>query len=186
MRHSFATLTAAVSLLASPLAAQSAGRPTFGVFAGAAIPTSTFGDRVKSGYDVGAFLGVRPATLPVGLRFEGVYNRFDLKAFSNVHSNIWQGTANLVIGRPAAPGMVSPYLIGGLGVYSSKDVASNANVSSESSTKFGANGGAGIDLPLSGISVFAEARYHYVFTKDNNIPGSTNIGFVPINVGVRF
>jgi opacity protein-like surface antigen len=185
------TALAVVAVAATPLAAQSSSRPTFGIAGGLALPTGDLGDANKSGYDIGAFVGFHPATSPVGFRVEGAYDRFDFKNFSNAHTSIFNVTGNIVVGTTAAPGSVRPYLIGGLGVYNVKAEATATTggtrfSESRSATKFGLNGGAGLDLPLSGIAVFLEARLHYVFS-DNGTNGlGYNAGFVPITVGVRF
>jgi hypothetical protein len=186
IRHSSIRVIA-IAALALPAAAfgQNTSRPTFGVSAGASFPTSDFGDAVKSGYSIAGHVGVKPALFPIGVRLEGMYNRFDLKGVSSTSSTtpnatIWAGTANGVLMSASSPGMLRPYLIGGVGVYGLK------TTNTESVTKFGVNGGVGLDLALSGIGTFIEARYHYVLTKDNSIVGTTNTGFVPVVVGVRF
>jgi opacity protein-like surface antigen len=189
--HAFRHLTAAVSaaaILSGSAAGQASVRPTVGVSGGLAIPTGSFGQTFSSGYDIGVLLGIKPAASPVGLRFEGAYQRYDAKGTNplGIHTNIISGTANAVIGRPAAAGSISPYLIGGVGIYNVKVTASQAPNNS-SDTKFGLNIGAGIDLPLSGIAVFFEARYHYILLNSgNSFGGGSNLGVVPIVVGVRF
>jgi hypothetical protein len=49
-----------------------------------------------------------------------------------------------------------------------------------SSTKFGANAGAGFDMAVGSAKVFLEGRFHNVFVSGNNQ------SFVPITVGVKF
>jgi opacity protein-like surface antigen len=173
-----AAALAGVVLASSSLAAQAGSRPTFGVSGGIAFPTGDFGDAFKSGYDIAANLGFQPATLPVGLRIEGMYNRFDLKDNQRFegHTNILALTGNAVLaGRSSTEGSVRPYAIGGIGVYNSKASGTDA-----SDTNFGLNIGAGLELPLSGITTFIEARYHHVFSD----PGS--FGLIPVVVGVKF
>lgn len=53
-------------------------------------------------------------------------------------------------------------------------------VESESVTKFGLNGGVGVELPLSGISAFGEVRFVSVFTE------GSHLNMIPITVGIRF
>ena len=53
-------------------------------------------------------------------------------------------------------------------------------VSLDSETNVGLNGGAGIDIPLSGIGAFVEARYHTVFRDGENL------NMLPVTVGIRF
>jgi opacity protein-like surface antigen len=176
-----AAALAGVVLASSTLAAQAASRPTVGVSGGLAVPTGDFGDLSSSGYNISAHVGFQPATLPVGVRIEGMYNRFDVKddLGGEGHTNILALTGNAVLAaRPATEGSVRPYAIGGVGVYNVKFSA--PNVSSESDTKFGLNVGAGIELPLSGISAFLEARYHHVFGDGGSI------GMIPIVVGIKF
>ena len=186
LRAAALTLVATAIALPSSLAAQATTRPTFGVSAGASFPTGDFAKEVSTGFDVAAHIGFRPALSPIGLRVEGMYDQFDLKnTGGDVRAKILAGTANAVIMSSSAPGMLRPYFIGGVGVYNLKVSSSSLNASSNSETKFGVNGGAGLDLALSGINVFAEARYHYMFTKDNST-GAVNTGFVPLVVGVRF
>jgi opacity protein-like surface antigen len=183
-----AAALSAVAILSGSAAAQASIRPTFGVSGGLAIPTGSFGQSYSSGYDIGVLLGIKPAASPIGLRFEGAYQRYDLKGSNTlgIHTNIISGTANAVIGRPAAAGSISPYLIGGIGIYNVKVTASQAPNNS-SDTKFGLNIGAGIDLPLSGVAVFLEARYHYILLNSGDaFGGASNLGVVPIVVGVRF
>jgi hypothetical protein len=189
--HRIVAALAGVAMASASAAAQGAsaqgatsGRPTFGVAAGAAIPTGEFGDFASTGFTVGAHLGFSSASLPVGFRLEGTYQRHDAKGSTvgNPRFNIISGVANVIAGGTAAPGSVRPYFIGGGGVYNFKATADGFD--SESVTKFGLNGGAGIDLPLSGIAAFAEVRFHYVFTAEDDDEGNTS--FVPITVGVRF
>jgi hypothetical protein len=176
---------AGVAIASAPLAAQS-GRPTFGVAAGATFPIGDFGDLYKSGYSIGAHLGVRPATSPLGFRLEGTFNQHDYKPtnLGNVQLNVLGLIANVLAGAAGAADAVRPYAIGGVGVY---NLRSKLAGETASSTKFGVNGGAGIDLPLSGIGVFLEARYHHVFSDtDDNDGFGFNAAFIPITVGIRF
>lgn len=179
-----AAAVAGLALFAGTAAAQSSTasttRPTFGIAAGLALPTGDFGDAFSSGFNVTGHVGFEPSTVPVGLRLEGMYNRFDLKGAGSVDGNasILGFTGNAILGGTAAPGSIRPYAIGGLGVYNTK-VSSDLG-DGDSETKFGLNAGAGIDVPLSGIAVFFEARFHYVMTEGSKLT------FIPITVGVKF
>jgi opacity protein-like surface antigen len=193
--HAVAVFLAAVAA-ASPALAQDAAtaRPmTFGVSGGLSMPLGDFGDVVKSGFNVGAHLAFKPATLPVGIRVEGQFNRFGLDVEggdvlgieTDGNVQIISGTANAVFGVPAASSAFRPYLIGGVGLYNLKGSGSISfggvtESGSDSETKFGLNGGAGIEFGLSGLATFVEARFHSVFTEDSK----TN--FVPISFGIKF
>jgi hypothetical protein len=188
--HRLLGAAVAAALVTGTAGAQTS-RPTFGISGGLALPTGDLNKGYKSGYDIAANVGFHPTGQSFGVRVEGAFNQFALKGTntSNAHTNIFDVTGNIVVGTAAAPGTIRPYLIGGVGVYNVKNEASVGNVSvSTSATKFGFNGGAGLDLPLSGIAAFVEARFHYVLTgsgsSDSNI--GYNASFVPIVVGVRF
>jgi opacity protein-like surface antigen len=197
--HAVALFLAAAVAAASPAAAQdaAAARPfTFGVSGGLSIPTGDAGDVVKTGFNAGAHLAFKPAMLPFGVRVEGQFNQFSLKEINeggvslepDGNYRIISGTANGVFGVPAASSAFRPYVIGGVGVYNQKlsfDILGEEL--SESETKFGLNGGVGIEFGLSGLATFIEARYHYIFNgedEDTGESGSTR--FIPISFGIKF
>lgn len=184
---------------------------SFGVSGGLSVPTGDFSDAFGTGYNVDAFVGVRVPTLPVSLRIEGGYQEFGLKGSvkdqlrnanlrGDVKARIISGTANLVYTFAPPASVVRPYLIGGAGVYNlrTRGTGDVGNVldellgtREESTTRLGVNGGVGVEVPLSGISVFGEARVHTIFTPSERDPdtgdrvgGRTTL--VPIKVGIRF
>lgn len=166
---------------AAPVAAQSISPISFNVRAGAAMPLSDLGDLYSTGFNIGAGLSFKPMMLPVGLRFDGDYNRFGGKdLFEGVNLNVWALSANAVL----APAMSPIYGIGGVGFYSGN--VSGEGIDSESETDLGFNIGGGFKLPLTGFTTFVEARYHHVMTKEDNEPGSVNTKFLPIVFGIQF
>ena len=184
------TAAGAVLLSASALAAQGAVTPaverpvSFGITGGATFPTGDFGDAAATGYNVGALLEFKPAPGPLSFRVEGDYQSFSAKdeikdAFGDTDLRIISGTGNVVWRFPIQSTTVRPYLTGGVGVYYLKS-ESDTDLLDDSQTKFGLNGGGGIEIPLSGLTTFIEARYHSVFTSESN----TN--FFPLRVGIRF
>ena len=56
---------------------------------------------------------------------------------------------------------------------------------SESVTAMGLNGGMGFQFHLAGVRTFAEARYQYIFSKNDN-KGFENASGIPITIGFRF
>ena len=167
----------AVVVSASALSAQSVVKPfSFGVSAGASMPTGDAGEGLQTGFNVGGLLEVMPAVSPLGLRVEAGYHRFGYDGGIDGNSRLITGIANALYKFQGTT--VRPYVIGGLGVYNGGGEVAGMKLDSE--TKFGLNGGAGIDLPLTGISTFIEARYHTVFTEE------TNFNMFPVTVGVRF
>lgn len=181
----------ALGLLALPAAAASAQgtvpggsgyAPSIGASAGIALPTGDLGNGVNSGYTVAVSVGLQEQANPLGFRLEGVFNEFGVKG-TDAKYRVYAGTANLLYDLNAGTttaGVQSTggfYVIGGVGLYGTKAV--QGSFSSNTQTDFGVNGGGGYRLPLSGFSVYFEARYHAIFSN----PGQQ---ILPITVGVEF
>ena len=187
MRYTKVALSAALALAtaAGAAGAQSSTRPfSLGLSGGASFPTGDAGDGLNTGFIVAGHVGVQPSVSPVGLRFDVMYNRWDL---DNVDANFRSlaGTANAMLMFPTARGStVRPYVSGGVGLYNTKlssETTGGGTFTSDGETDFGLNAGAGLDFGLSGLSTFVEVRYHSVFTS-----GESNLNFVPVVFGVRF
>ena len=133
-------------------------------------------DVASTGFNGTVTVGLNPAIFPLGIRFDGAYNQWGLKDIVGISGSLhaWSVTGNVVYKMPGVS--ISPYLIGGAGVYNlgSSESASN------SVNDFGINAGAGISMGLSGFDTFLEARYNHVF----NDVGSTS--FIPITFGIMF
>jgi hypothetical protein len=182
MRKIWIGLTSAAVLLTGvQLSAQSMKPVTLGIAAGAAIPIGDFANAYNTGYNGTVGLGLSSVGSPVGLRFEGMYNKFlgrndtgeDPRA-NQPDSRVIAGTANLVYSLPGQG--IRPYLIGGGGYYSRKDDQANAS----SVNNFGINGGIGAMFPLSGFNAYVEARIHDVFTDVSSTQ------FIPVTFGILF
>lgn len=179
LRKTLSGAVAASLLIASARTAhaQISSPIRFNVHAGAAMPVGTTGDAYDLGFRLGAGLELRAPLMPVGLRFDGAYDRmavdpdFLLPGEDDVSVNVWSVTANAVVSPMASP----LYFIGGIGFYSA------AETDAESETDFGFNIGAGLSLPLTGFSTFVEARFHQI-----NLEGDTEFRYVPIVFGIRF
>lgn len=158
------------------LSAQADKPVSLGIAAGAAIPLSDFSNAYNTGFNGTVGLGLSSVGTPLGVRFEGMYNKFFGRSDvgNQVDARIIAGTANLVYTLPGQG--IRPYVIGGAGYYGSKVDLPEA----PSENKFGLNGGIGAMFPLSGFNTYAEARFHHVFT-DN---GSTQ--FIPVTFGLLF
>jgi len=151
---------------------------------GLSSPLGTFNDATKLGWNGLAAIGVQPAGSPVGIQVDGEYQQFPFDGFSG-HERFLIGTGNLVYKfNTSENSAVRPYLIGGGGVYNFKGTGSSTvsgNFStSGSTTKFGINGGAGIDFKTGSAGLFVEGRFHDVFTSGKDET------FFPITVGLRF
>lgn len=190
---------AAIALSASAAQAQmsstpAAARPyTFGISAGASIPSGDLSDKntggAQTGFNVNGIIGYETPSLPFGLRGEVMYNRFavdkNLTGGISANYSVLGGNVNAVFNLGS--GMAArPYLIGGIGYSQLKASASQGGASvSASKSGIGFNGGLGFRFPLGEMSTFVEARYHYIATKDDNT-GSPNTTFIPISFGILF
>jgi len=175
-RTAMALAAAAVALLTSTASAQS-GRPvTLGISAGAAIPMGDFADAYNTGYNGTVSVGFNSLGSPVGLRVDGMYNKFGGRDDVAIQTDarIIGANANLVYSLPGQG--IRPYLIGGGGIYGLKTDVPN----SEQITDFGINGGIGAAFPLSGFNTFIEARLHHVFTENQATQ------FIPVTFGISF
>lgn len=164
---------AAATVFALSAAVSSArAQATIGVGAGGAFPIGNSGNAYGTGYNISAFLGLNIPTLPIGVRFDGQYDRLPYKVGGG-NADLGFGTINVVYQSPIS--IVTPYVIGGAGYY---HLDTRAVVPTSS---LGLNGGVGVKAPLHwGLGLFLEARYHYVFSH------RPDTQLVPITLGVTF
>jgi hypothetical protein len=175
-----AALVLALAVFASPSHAQR--RASFGIAAGAALPTDDLGDIVSAGFNLTGTVNVTGTpTMPIGFRIDGMWNQMSENDNSGVEARILSLNGNLVVNF-ANQSSVTPYVIGGLGIYNTNfDIERVRDFDDDSSTDVGLNGGFGLRFGLSGLSTFAELRFHNVFTD-----GDGNLRFIPITFGILF
>lgn len=202
VRVTLAALGLAAAAVAVPAAAHAqslapARTTEFGVAAGVAFPQGDGLVGANTGFSVAGSVGFKPVNMPVGFRLEALYARFGSDGFTlgegtgsfsaNGDTDFFGGTGNVIVTVPTASA-IRPYLIGGLGVYRvsvkvdlvTPDGAGGESFSaSESETKFGLNGGAGLEFVVGSLRPFVEARFHSVFTEEN-------ANFIPITFGLKF
>ncbi|HKO14921.1 MAG TPA: hypothetical protein VJU87_01725 [Gemmatimonadaceae bacterium] len=184
-----AAFVAASMLLARTATAQGATGsgygPNIGASAGVVFPMGSLGDVVNSGYSVAIAVGLQQTNNPLGFRAEGIFDEFGLQGGSSSDKlRIFAATMNLLYDLNSAATTAGAqstggfYIIGGVGLYGTKEV--HADFSSSTETDFGLNGGAGYRLPLSGLSFYVEGRYHAIFSSPDRQQ------LIPITVGVAF
>lgn len=176
----YGTLAASLLLIGTSTAdAQFASPIRFNVNAGASVPVGDLADEAAGGAELGFHLGagleLRAPLMPVGLRFDGAYDRMGIQDFDAAWS-IWSLTGNAVVSPMASP----LYFIGGIGFYGWDITGDDIVTDFDGETDFGFNLGAGLSLPLTGFSAFIEGRWHNI-----NAEGE-NIQFIPITFGIRF
>ncbi|HEX5437784.1 MAG TPA: outer membrane beta-barrel protein, partial [Gemmatimonadaceae bacterium] len=150
-----------------------------GIAGGATVPTGAFNDNFNTGWNAKALVALHMPLSPVGFRLEGAYDHLGADSFSGFsHARVWSGTADIVLSAPSL--LVSPYAIGGAGIYSIKAFGAGSTVTVSGPgdegavTKFGWNAGAGIMFHMVRSSLFIEARYNSVMTN------GAHTNFVPI------
>ena len=174
-RNVLGVMTAVVALAASAPTVQAQNPMSFGIAAGATIPTGDLGDVVKTGFHGMATLGFTPAMVPFGVRIDGMYNSMEADTdLFDESLRVIGVTANGIFAMPAM--VASPYLIGGVGYY-------NSDFADESSSDFGLNVGIGMKFNLSGFGTFAEIRYHNIFNGEDEVGNSS---FIPLTFGIMF
>ncbi|MDQ6872009.1 MAG: porin family protein [Gemmatimonadota bacterium] len=180
MKRSLFLAIAAIALVAAPRVSHAqlgALKPfQLGVAGGGSLPMSNLSNTSKTGYNGTVALGINLPFIPVGLRVDGAYNAFSAKAAGGAKLHVMSATGNIVWGLPI-PGL-SPYLIGGAGLYMPTVTA--PGFASVTENHFGWNAGAGVNLPLSGFKAFVEARYNRISAKGGSME------FVPVTFGIMF
>ncbi|MBR9988896.1 MAG: porin family protein [Gemmatimonadetes bacterium] len=173
VRASFTVVAAALVFTASDAQAQMG----FSIAGGPSIATGDFGEGLDMGYHLKGALGFSVPMLPIGLEADAMWTRFNASDIDDSHMQILSGTLNAVVNLPT-PG-ITPYLIGGVGMYNGK--ATIMGESGDGETDFGFNVGAGVRMGLVGLGgVFAEARLH------NVLGDGETARFIPISLGIRF
>jgi hypothetical protein len=149
---------------------------------GAAIPVGKLSDVQNTGYNAIAALALGLSDLPIGIRFDGIYNNLS-------HPKTPSGgtaTSDLRVGGVLAnfvwafPGTSSKaYIIAGFGLYNSKADVRGA----KSQNNWGSNAGLGATFAFGPIATFIESRYHSV-SRSQSKGGVYQ--FVPITFGIMF
>ena len=161
----------------------STGTVYFGAGLGLTVPIGSLSDYNNSGWHIQGMGGWESATTPWGFRGDLTFNKLGGKTLDRLEPpkqpdlNILAITADGVYQfRPSAQSGSStiPYVIAGLGLYHLSSSGSGG-----SQTKFGINAGAGLEFRLTGFSVYAEGRFHDIFTSGKS--GH----YIPLTVGVK-
>ncbi len=167
----FGTVVALLALGASTAFAQgglSAGH--LGASFGVSFPTGALSGTHATGFNMSGLAEYQAPGQAMGIRGELFYERFGAKTgTTNVHAvQTFAGIVNAVYHFEGST--FHPYLIGGMGLYAVSDNRSSP----------GFNFGAGIEIPLSGMTAHFEARLHKVLTN------RTSYLTLPISFGLSF
>ena len=180
----------AVTLSLALLQSAAAARPVkIGFGGGLSVPVSDAKDVFKNGFHGKAMVKWDAPVLPLALRGSVGYSQLDLKSLTpgvDDKGKILSGLANVSYGFPVGP--VKPYIIAGLGAF---NVKTEVGGTSSSETKFGIDGGAGLEFKLGGIAGFVEGRLENIFTDQglSSAIGSTQefkTLIIPVTFGIFF
>jgi len=178
----------------------------FAIEGGYTATAGSTSDNFDDGGNVGVGLSFFPSrSLPVGLRIDGSWSRFDASHGyfdpsgsygMRSHENIYGGDADLQFNLARASSHYQFYLLGGAGWYREQQVSEQfatgcgfhycgPGVAGEQSSTTGWrsswNAGFGSEVAMpGGASFFVEARYQRI------APHNSDMQFVPVRVGIRF
>jgi Outer membrane protein beta-barrel domain len=156
-----------------------------GVGGGAAIPAGKLSDVQKTGYHGLAVFAIGLADLPIGVRIDGIYNKFRHSNVLSVQAGFPSSSNLRIMGVLvnlvyAFPGSTSkPYVVVGGGLYNLKADAAGARAENN----FGFNAGLGATFGIGPFAAFLESRYH---TISRTAAKGGVVQFVPITLGVIF
>lgn len=167
-----AILVALSAVPALPLRAQESGG--LGLAAGATVPLSSYSNDKNTGYHLGLVLTLKTSLRALMFRVDGDFSELKYKQ-SSTKEQIWMANANVMLLFPARV-VVTPYVVGGVGVYNRRRTLFLNN---NSTTDLGFNGGGGLRFGLGEVHTFVEVRYHAA-------SGRNDIRMVPITFGVSF
>lgn len=149
---------------------------TKGLAVGASVPQ---GDRARIdnvGFHVLGTVASMPSSGGAGFRADAMFHQFSRKAtIQDVSERIAGLVAATVV--PTVEAAISPYLIGGFGVY--RTWTDPQPIGARREFNLGFNIGAGARFQLGGRPMFAEARYHQVMADGGP-------RFLPLSVGMTF
>jgi hypothetical protein len=174
-------------------------RPTgfFGV--GVSAPVNPAASHLDAGWNLAGGVGVTNDY--VGIMFDGMFTDFGITHDALVRQGARSGSQRFwaltvdPIFHVNERGPIDFYVTGGGGLYSqiTQYRAPSASfgqssrrydlISSDHIYKPGVNAGAGFSFSFgdySNLKIFAEARYHHIFT------GGSGASLIPVTVGVRF
>ena len=172
--------------LTAAIAGTASGQKTyaFGLGGGATIPVAKLGDVQKSGYNGLASLAIGVAELPLGVRFDAIYNTMVKRdgvvspgGVASTDFRVIGALANLIFAFPGTN--AKAYILAGAGLYSSKPDTSGA----KALNNIGFNAGLGTTFGTGPFSVFVESRYHSV---SRSAAKGGVYQFVPITLGILF
>jgi hypothetical protein len=166
------------------LSSQATAQKTYalGIGGGAAIPVGKLSNTQATGFNGIVVVALGVADLPIGVRFDGVYNSFSRKDITSPPTNTYAFRVAGLLGNLiyAFPGSTAKsYILAGGGWYNTKfDIAGT-----KAENHWGLNAGLGVTFAVGPVASFLESRYHFISRE----PAKGGVlHFVPITLGVMF
>jgi hypothetical protein len=180
--------------LTAIVAGTAVGQKTYalGLGGGATVPVGKLGDAQKTGYNGLVSLAIGVAELPLGVRFDAMYNTM-LKTdalvpapgggtASSADLRVGALLANLLFAFPGTN--AKAYILAGGGLYNSKLDVSGTKAQNNFGFNAGlGNAGLGITFGSGPFAFFIESRYHSV---SRSAAKGGVYQFVPITLGILF
>ena len=177
-RYSVLLLVSALGLAPQVVHAQKGY--ALGIAGGAAIPVGKLGDVQKTGYAALIALAVGSPDLPIGIRFDGIYNNLTASSSASTATadlRVAGALVNLVYAFPGTYAKV--YVLGGAGWYGSRV----DTVAAKAQNSIGYNAGIGVTFSFGPAAAFVESRYHSI---SRTAAKGGVIQFVPVTFGLLF
>ena len=172
--------------LTATVAGTASGQKTYALALGGGptIPVAKLGDIEKSGYNGLVSLAIGVAELPLGVRFDAMYNTMPKREGAVAPGNkpsadfrVMSALANLIFAFPGTN--AKAYILAGAGLYNSKADTSGA----KALNNLGFNAGVGTTFGTGPFSIFVESRYHSV---SRSASKGGVYQFVPVTLGILF
>lgn len=164
-----------LGVLATFFVASAAMAQTIYVHGGAGVPSSTtFNNAYKAGYNAGVAVG-----LPITSHLEGVimgrFDRFEEESgITGGSFSAYSATGNLKLNGPMMNGRVTPYALGGAGLF-------RMGLEDAYESEFGLQFGAGLSMKTSPrVNLMLEPNYVLVFNEGENTQ------YFPLRIGASW
>ena len=157
---------------------------------GMSVPTSNAKEAFENGVHGRGFMLLNIPGLPA-FRFDLSATKFDWKetvvgsATMQGESQVLAGLANLSIDLFKGP--IRPYVMAGVGAFHIRNELQAEGEADEtnSQTRFGIDGGAGLAIKIKRLEMFVEGRVQNVYT-ERGVIDTKSIQTVPVTFGIIF
>lgn len=180
----FSHIIAVVALASIVFSSPASGQKTYalGIGGGAAIPVGKLSLTQTTGFNGIVALALGVAELPIGVRFDGIYNSFSGKNITSPPTSTNGFRVAGILGNLiyAFPGTTAKtYVVTGGGWYNTKFDSAGTKAENH----WGLNAGLGVTFAVGPVASFLETRYHFI-SREPTKGGVMH--FVPITLGVMF